>query len=1040
MKTRLTRQEKKLYVELDQTGIVIEDVYGTKKSSPLFLCLAKALIIFTVCTGTVTGFCDAFQLNYNKPAIVLFTLVTSVLISLLYSKKSIFYVGYVAFLVIFTIELLRYYLYANSGFQAITNRVREVYAEYFNMSVVRSAEEQYTNRYLTITITLMFIIAFLVIMYNITVSRYMNFAETFAISFIILEIPMYIGNKPPILSVILVMTGCICTGLLQKGSFNRVTIPGRKFPDYIRDKFFKKTYYTTRGNHNGILFMLAFSVMFSLAVTIISLPVFNRDLGDTPEDSAKATFDDTIKIIVQNGIQGLFNRYDSTNGLNRGRLGGVSSVSPDFKADIAVSFVPFSRDTVYLPGFKGIQYTGSEWQSRVRISDYDGLLLLGAEEDNLAFGEENEKKEYIETQYIDNADRAFDGLVIANSTNIQIGNTILTSFYEEHSVKAKAEISYIDKGFGMDVYPYVTYYGVSKQIEDSIYQSKDPEKDPVLDTSEMNYFPIKLAKYTTPELMAGYALSAAIKSTSLYSYSIYGTDNKESARIRVYLDPYVLSKTTISGARRTSLTYGSDRGDAMSLLYSDYINNICLKVPDNLKGYLNSFIKEHKYFGLNDITDYRNLQLEREAKYTNNSLKKEMERIISELPAENYYLPGDSITISSAFETVEGFVSEDEAMLELENVEDYDGLMESYGEADGITSVLYDKLLEFYTKEFEEYDEINKFRLRACEAIKDMFYRDYPYTLSPGRTPQGSDYVRYFLEEQKRGFCSHFASAAVMLLRQLGIPARYVEGYCIPYSLMQESATKQGIGGKEWFDADNEFNPDRNVYTVEVSDYYAHAWVEVYLEGKGFVPFEFTPPSFEAAPSPTTMTGIGGFFARLFDVDLGFDSSSESSLSITGDDTTSAVDTEKSGLDLSLLLVPLGWVIGSVAAFWIIYLLIKKLLREIRYAKYIKEEKYAPVILARYEEFVKKLKKKKIVTVKNPLPLELCEILSDYKAERLDKDASLEKKNELKKKTYEECRIAFSYAEKVLYSDYKTNEVEYKTYYSFITGFLTKNH
>ena len=142
MKKRLSRQEKKLYAELDQTGIAIEDVYGTKKSSPLFLCLTKALIIFTVCIGTVTGFCDAFQLNYNKPAIVLFTLVTSVLISLLYSKKTVFYVGYVAFLVIFTVELLRYYLYANSGFQALTNRVREVYAEYFNMSVVRTAEEQ----------------------------------------------------------------------------------------------------------------------------------------------------------------------------------------------------------------------------------------------------------------------------------------------------------------------------------------------------------------------------------------------------------------------------------------------------------------------------------------------------------------------------------------------------------------------------------------------------------------------------------------------------------------------------------------------------------------------------------------------------------------------------------------------------------------------------------------------------------------------------------------------------------------------------------
>ena len=147
---------------------------------------------------------------------------------------------------------------------------------------------------------------------------------------------------------------------------------------------------------------------------IISLPVFNRDLGDTPEDSAKATIDDTIKIVVQNGIQGLFNRYDSTNGLNRGRLGGVSSVSPDFKTDLAVSFVPFSRDTVYLPGFKGIQYNGSEWSNRIRLADYDGLLLLGVNDDNTESIEEQETREYIDTKYIDDTDRAFDSLAISN--------------------------------------------------------------------------------------------------------------------------------------------------------------------------------------------------------------------------------------------------------------------------------------------------------------------------------------------------------------------------------------------------------------------------------------------------------------------------------------------------------------------------------------------------------------------------------------------------------------------------------------------------
>jgi len=78
------------------------------------------------------------------------------------------------------------------------------------------------------------------------------------------------------------------------------------------------------------------------------------------------------------------------------------------------------------------------------------------------------------------------------------------------------------------------------------------------------------------------------------------------------------------------------------------------------------------------------------------------------------------------------------------------------------------------------------------------------------------------------------------------------------------------------------------------------------------------------------------------------------------------------------------------------------------------------------------------VTAKNPLPLELCEVLSEYKADTLDKEISQEEKNAVKEKVYEECYTSFTYAEKVLYSDYKTNEEEYNTYYKFITGFLTK--
>lgn len=80
--------------------------------------------------------------------------------------------------------------------------------------------------------------------------------------------------------------------------------------------------------------------------------------------------------------------------------------------------------------------------------------------------------------------------------------------------------------------------------------------------------------------------------------------------------------------------------------------------------------------------------------------------------------------------------------------------------------------------------------------------------------PAGADPVEYFLTESRRGYCMHFASAAVLLLREMGIPARYASGYTA------------------------ETQPGRR---VDVPDYAAHAWVEVYVDGYGWHPVEVTP-------------------------------------------------------------------------------------------------------------------------------------------------------------------------------------------------------
>ncbi len=89
-----------------------------------------------------------------------------------------------------------------------------------------------------------------------------------------------------------------------------------------------------------------------------------------------------------------------------------------------------------------------------------------------------------------------------------------------------------------------------------------------------------------------------------------------------------------------------------------------------------------------------------------------------------------------------------------------------------------------------------------------LFAGDFTYTLQP--PPLDRDGIDDFLFRTRRGFCEHYAAAFVVLMRAAGIPARVVGGY-------------QG----------GEYNPLDGYLVVRQSD--AHAWAEVWLQGKGWV-------------------------------------------------------------------------------------------------------------------------------------------------------------------------------------------------------------
>ncbi|HVO44394.1 MAG TPA: transglutaminase domain-containing protein, partial [Aggregatilineales bacterium] len=129
-------------------------------------------------------------------------------------------------------------------------------------------------------------------------------------------------------------------------------------------------------------------------------------------------------------------------------------------------------------------------------------------------------------------------------------------------------------------------------------------------------------------------------------------------------------------------------------------------------------------------------------------------------------------------------------------------------------------------------------RYEKARAIEIWLRSNIKYSESISLPPQNQDPVDWLLFDKKEGYCTYYASAMVVMLRTVGVPARIAAGF-----------------------AQGQNEPGTQVYTVRERD--AHTWVEVYFPKAGWVEFEPTsaqmpldrpPPRVEPrtpSPSPT---------------------------------------------------------------------------------------------------------------------------------------------------------------------------------------------
>jgi transglutaminase-like putative cysteine protease len=145
-------------------------------------------------------------------------------------------------------------------------------------------------------------------------------------------------------------------------------------------------------------------------------------------------------------------------------------------------------------------------------------------------------------------------------------------------------------------------------------------------------------------------------------------------------------------------------------------------------------------------------------------------------------------------------------------------------------------------------------------AVTEYLRTNIQYDLSISKPPSNQERIDWFLFDYKKGFCNYYASAEVILLRSLGIPARLAVGFA---QGEQEATSTQQLPAGISKDINRAQISEISTYVVRQRD--AHAWPEVFFPEIGWVNFEPTvsqsplsrPSGEEAASYDTIQSGRG---------------------------------------------------------------------------------------------------------------------------------------------------------------------------------------
>lgn len=738
--------------------------------------------------------------------------------------------------------------YIANGLAVFVNTVLKKAGKYYHVTFTFYEEYADLNRKKSLTIFLLFVFVFFIgiLSYFVVhkIATYFAVSITFVVAFASEVIGLVPGKKAMALYTLSVLI-YIVSGIKYK---NKKVLPASELKVQWKVQLIQ--------------------IVTGIACILLFFQVFTEATYDkiSRETDLKAFVQKAIQTCYNNTIRRGLDKGTVDGGISFGDISGVDSIKYSDTVRLRVKYKTLdmrqrANGGLYLRGYIGSKYEGSQW-----------LPLSEGEEKKCRKMEQNSG---ISLDDYDTATASYR-MALEEYLEYEPKNAIFT-FHEGTTEKFLMDHDYTEgeTDFLYQKYDSETFCDRLKSICSVVFSDIIVEN--VSETVSTQFVPYYAVSDVKEE--EGRLISKETTDVGEYEWNIFNgqaeafgvvTDPYNTFNIEYNLDYYDKTKIlwrefldikenveAVSGQKLLDYEEGSYKGKS--------IKEVCPKLAEKLKVTIfndtSMCIEEVNTDGEYDINEL----IRRIARYSSSTL-----RIMSSDNHTYEYsglIAGSIKAADSSSSSITEIYMEDESdvfsneyneTLEKEYWEKIYGSesivrqLHERGDADQFFSLLK-QMYRFYIQqqEYENFIEdtyldvpenLNKIlgRLMKEEGMDDAkdlrqiiaYVQNYlsentEYTLEPGTTPDGEDFIEYFLFKNRKGYCVHYATAATMLFRSMGIPARYVEGYRADKDTLHEQDVVSMEGASLW-------------HTVDLTDRYAHAWVEIYISGYGWIPVEVT--------------------------------------------------------------------------------------------------------------------------------------------------------------------------------------------------------